>query len=306
MNSCQLYRFPDAMDAIPEPKIGIVTVTFNSEPVLEDFFASINSQDYNNYVLYVIDNASSDATVVRCQEYGKENRRVELVAQRENGGIAQGNNRGILAAIAAGCEYILLLNNDTIFRADFLSGLLAEARQAYARLLVPKIYCASPSDALWYAGGALRRWAGYGTVHFQTDRGGTRSRHVSYAPTCAMLIERCVFDVVGLMDERYFVYCDDTDFCIRSRQAGFHIIYTPNVIMWHKVSRLSGEGAFSIRMNTRNRVLMVRKFANPWARPYHYLMIQAYFLLRVLRGGERLAQYRLRQKAFAEGLRWKA
>lgn len=307
MNSSQPYRDPKAEEIVTntEPKIGIVTVTFNSESVLGDFFASIDSQDYGNYVLYVIDNASGDATVARCQEYGEVNRRVEIITQAENGGIAKGNNRGICAALAAGCEYVLFLNNDTIFRADFLSGLLAEARQASARLLVPKIYYASPSEALWYAGGALRRWAGYGTVHYQAEVNDVRRRSVTYAPTCAMLVQRSVFDSIGIMDERYFVYCDDTDFCIRACDAAFSIIYTPKVSMWHKVSSLSGEGTFSIRMNTRNRVLMVKKFASSWARPYHYLMIQAYFISRMLRGGERWTQYRLRQTAFAEGLNCK-
>ena len=285
------------------PKIGIVTVTFNSEPVLEEFFASIDSQDYGNYVLYVIDNASADDTLARCREYGAANRRVEIIAQHENGGVAQGNNRGISAASEAHCDYILLLNNDTVFGESFLSGLLAEARRTEALILVPKIFYGPPSTELWYAGGALRLWAGYGAVHWETERRFSDPRHrVTYAPTCAMLIARSVFDTVGVMDERYFVYCDDTDFCIRASRAHLAIIYTPNVSIWHKVSSLSGEGAFSIRMNTRNRLLMVRKFARPWARPYHYLMIQLYFISRVLRGGECWAQYCLRQKAFAEGL----
>lgn len=286
-----------------EPKIGVVTVTYNSESVLPDFFASIDSQDYSNYILYIVDNASSDTTVACCREYEEKSRRVEVIAQGENGGIAQGNNRGIAAALAAGCEYVLLLNNDTVFRADFLASILAEAREAEAHLLVPKIYYHSPSDKLWYAGGALRRWAGYGVVHQQSDNEQVGWYQVSYAPTCAMLIKRSVFDAIGLMDERYFVYCDDTDFCIRACRAAFPIAYTPNVRMWHKVSSLSGEGAFSIRMNTRNRVLMVKKFENRWTRPYHYLMIQAYFLSRVIRGGERWTQYRERQSAFVEGLR---
>lgn len=285
-----------------EAKIGIVTVTYNSELVLSDFFASINCQNYSNYVLYIIDNASADGTLARCREYQKENEHVKVIVQGENGGIAQGNNRGIYAALEAGCEYVLLLNNDTVFAESFLSDLLDEAQRASAALLVPKIFFYSPSNAIWYAGGALRRWAGYGVVHYERERNNTRNQRVTYAPTCAMLIGRWVFDAIGVMDERYFVYCDDTDFCIRAAQAHVPIIYTPNVSMWHKVSSLSGEGAFSIRMNTRNRLFMIRKFAAWWSRPFHYLMVQLYFISRVLRGGERWTEYRVRQKAFVEGL----
>ena len=108
---------------IESGKIGVVTVTYNSEPVLEEFFDSLTAQTHKRFVLYVVDNASKDQTLEITRR--RTDLSVILIANAENLGVAKGNNQGILAAVNDGCECVLLLNNDTVFHADIIAQLYA-------------------------------------------------------------------------------------------------------------------------------------------------------------------------------------
>ena len=93
-------------------KIGIVTVLYNSESVLDDFFRTLNEQTYRDFSLYVVDNCSTDAGVERALELSKHCFfKTTIIAESENWGVAKGNNIGIRQALADGCQYILLAIN---------------------------------------------------------------------------------------------------------------------------------------------------------------------------------------------------
>jgi GT2 family glycosyltransferase len=101
----------------------------------------------------------------------------------------------------------------------------------------------------------------------QPDRGQyDRASYTGYAPTCFLLIDAAVFATVGLMDEAYFVYYDDTDFMWRLRSRGLRVRYEPGAIVQHKVSTSTGggESPFTAYYSNRNRVYFIRKnFAGP-------------------------------------------
>lgn len=131
------------------------------------------------------------------------------------------------------------------------------------QILVPKIYYHDKPNIIWCAGGELQLWRGYGAKHLglnEIDNSQNNTlRIIDYSPTCAMLIRASVFEKVGFMDEKYFVYCDDTDFCIRAKLAGIPLTYDPDMSLWHKVSSICGlNSPFSIQMSTRNRIYMIK------------------------------------------------
>src|SRR5580698_4096735 len=99
---------------VSEPaKVGVVTVTYNSEKVIDAFMRCILKQDHENFIVYVIDNCSSDAALQRVAHY--RDARIVVIANQNNLGVAEANNQGISAALQANCEHVLLLNNDTEF-----------------------------------------------------------------------------------------------------------------------------------------------------------------------------------------------
>ncbi len=284
--------------------VGVVTVTYNSTSVIDDFAKSLLKQTYADFVLYVVDNASSDGTLSHFDGY--QDPRIVLIRNQNNVGVAEGNNIGIRAALKDGCHSVLLINNDTVFDSDLLEKLTAGLGEHKCDMVVPKILFFDEPDKIWCAGGYFNTWRGCGN-HFgmgDKDNGQFDSaRAVGYSPTCCMLIKREVFDRVGLMDSTYFLYFDDTDFCLRARKAGVRLFYHPSARLRHKVSSLTGvTSSFALRYTTRNHVYYVLKHCSPqWVLFYlfaFYIYLPAKYL--VFLGHPKL--FWVTQKAFWEGI----
>ena len=197
-------------------KIGIVTVLYNSEPVLEDFFRTLNEQTYKNFILYLVDNASKDASVQKGYEYAKlVDFECKWLCQKENLGVAEGNNIGIRAALEDKCDYVLLSNNDIVLQPDTIEKLLEGMLVMKATMAVPKIYYWDNPKRIWMAGGGFLKlqFSTYHRGENEEDKGQyDEPIQIEYAPTCFMLIDASVFSRVGLMDKEYFVYYDDLIF----------------------------------------------------------------------------------------------
>ncbi len=287
-------------------RIGVVTVTYNSASVLEGFLCSLKAQTYRDFITYAIDNASTDVTLEMLRAF--QTPWLRVIANISNLGVAAGNNQGISAALDDGCEYVLLINNDTEFPADLLEGLEASLRRHGTGMVVPKIYFHNEPNRIWCAGGrfsfssAIVRHTGEG----ETDsRQYERARSITYAPTCCMLIHKSVFERVGLMDEKYFVYFDDTDFCLRVVRSGIVFYYEPSVHLTHKVSSLTGgaNSPFSVRFGTRNKTYFIGKHFGARLLWLALLAHEAGWLFRALTGRESWETYRIRQTSVRDGLR---
>lgn len=250
-------------------KIGIVTVLYNSEAVLKDFFESVSKQDYKNYILYIIDNSPSAASNILIEnytrDYGLENKTVYLPSA-SNIGVAAGNNVGIKAALHDQCDYVLLSNNDILITDTLLlENMITESESKKLKLLVPKIYYFGTKDFWFISGRFLPIWAA-AIIHKATNKKDlgqyNHLSHCDYAPTCFMLIKKEVFEQVGFMDEKYFVYYDDTDFIYRCHLQNIKVnLYTKSFIE-HKEGKSTGGATsdFSFYYFTRNRFYFSEKF----------------------------------------------
>lgn len=288
-------------------QIGIVTVTYNSASVLPDFFDSLAAQTCREYTLYVIDNASKDNTLELCRK--RVDLPIVILANDANLGVAEGNNQGIRSALEDGCEFVLLLNNDTVFGGDLLDELRKGLIQEQCAMVTPKILYHDEPSRIWAAGGRFQPWCGYRTLHFgegELDGGQFSSaRVVTYSPTCCVLVRRDVFDRIGLMDPRYFVYSDDTDFMYRAMKAGIVMKYIPSSGLLHKVSSLTGGGSstFALRYGTRNRIYFIRKNLPRFKAAFWAAAYRLYIGARRLTRRDSKATWALRRDAVAEGLK---
>lgn len=246
--------------------IGLVTVLYNSEDVLDAFFKSLSEQSFTDYHLYMIDNSISESStqLIRTLTDKYSIKNYDHIKNEKNLGVAEGNNQGIEKALQDGSEYILLLNNDIEFdQQNLLSGLYDYANHNDEKIIIPKIFY-SGTNKIWMAGGTMLESRGYG-VHIGDgieDEGQyNKIAYFTYAPTCFMLIHKSVFGKIGLMDEKYFVYYDDTDFVYRALKKGFRIIYLPEFIIQHRVAYSTGgsESLFSIYYCNRNRIYFILK-----------------------------------------------
>lgn len=247
-------------------KTGLVTVLYNSDNVLEGFFKSVSAQTYRDYILYLIDNSVNDSTNVLITNLAQTYPVSEYrhIKSEGNIGVAAGNNAGIKQALADGCDYLLLLNNDIeIEHRGALMKMLSVCEMKGEKMVVPKIYYYD-TRKVWMAGGHMDTWRALG-VHDgykKTDRPAYNiPRYITYAPTCFMLVNKQVFEKIGIMDVQYFAYYDDTDFVYRATRAGFKLYYEPSINILHKVSSSGGGdiSTFYVYYSNRNKIYFIRK-----------------------------------------------
>lgn len=162
----------------------------------------------------------------------------------ENLGFAGGVNVGIRYALQAGAEWVLLINNDTLVRPDFLRELATAVwERPDWRIIAPMILYADDPEIVWSLGD---RYIGPTLLTHSILRNRRAPDDLpAYIAAdsinaCAMLVHRDVFAHIGGFNEAYFMYAEDVDFCWRARQAGFHMGAATRARMWHKVSRSTG------------------------------------------------------------------
>lgn len=253
------------MSAADSAFIGIVTVLYNSDEVLPDFFQSLADQQSIRFRLYAIDNGTTGSGTRESNALASQHG-IDAVCifNNANVGVAKGNNQGIELALADGCTHVLLANNDTMFEPHTVVHLLNAMCESGGVVATPKIMYHGEPDLIWYAGGHINGWT-VKTPHYgdrTRDRGQfDKQRYVGYAPTCFMLLDSRAFQTVGMMDERYFVYYDDTDFVWRMNTLGIQILYVPKAVVMHKVSSSTGGSfsPFSMYYGNRNRIYFVFK-----------------------------------------------
>ncbi len=288
-------------------KIGLVTVTYNSAEVIPGFMESLQAQGYQNWLLIAVDNKSRDSSVNLLQNYNES--RVLIIENKENLGVAAGNNQGIQKSIESGCDYVVLINNDTEFGVNLLSDLLRNICDLKCDMVVPKMYYFEPKNRLWFAGGSFRKLLFWQINHFgldQTDSGKFDNvKPITYAPTCCVIMPVGLFKKVGFMDEQYFVYYDDVDFFIRANRANCLTYYVPQIEIFHKVSSLSGgsESEFGLYMQSRNSILFLRKNYPNFLSMIGTIGQFIYFILRKLFKKDTSKVYAVRNRGFWDGLK---
>ncbi len=245
------------------PLVGIVMLNWNG---LEDTTACLESLRRTASVPYrvvLVDNGSDEEERRLLRQIPD----ITLIENEENLGFTRANNAGIREALARGCTHVLLLNNDTIVDEQLLAELLSAVDEApEIGIAAPKIYYFDHPDILWFAGGRVDFWRG-DSAHIgigERDAGQyDHVRDVDYVTACAMLVKRAVFEDVGELDPAYFIYFDETDFCVRARRAGYRLVLAPRARLLHKVSGAMGSGSANFWFHfTRSRVIFLRKHAS--------------------------------------------
>lgn len=239
--------------------------------------AQISAKGFK-YRIIIVDNGSQEPFVL---PRALERQEIEVIRSESNLGFTGGNNLGITyARDKYEPDYFLLLNTDTVVDPEFLSSLYKRSEQENnTGLVTPKIYFApgfeyhqkryrkaQQGKVLWYAGGSID-WSSLTAFHRgvdEVDRGQFELQQESeFATGCCLLIPRVVIETIGLLDKRFFLYFEDTQFSLRCLAAGVKIYFEPTAIVWHKNAGSSGGagGPTSEYYQTRNRLLLALEYA---------------------------------------------
>lgn len=265
----------------PDPFVYIIVLSWNGKDDTLECLRSLRKVSYPRWKALVVDNASTDGTVEAVRTEFPD---YELLVNATNLRYAGGNNKGISFALDHGAEIAVLLNNDTVVEPEFLTSLVTTAMSETATGIVgPKILYYSDPRRIWYAGGKISWWQGWVSHRGirELDRGQYDTPEpTDYATGCCILVKREVISHIGMLDESYFIYGEDADWCLRAARAGYTIIYEPRARVWHKVSASSGR--FSWFKNSNKLKSQFRLFAR-YARWYHWISIPWGFLWNLLR-----------------------
>lgn len=190
---------------------------------------------------------------------------VEVIRLGRNRGFAAGADEGARAALAAGADRLLFLNSDAVLEPGAL-GELAAALDAAPRAAAagPLILRDDGSGRPWFAGGSVSPAFGQVT-HGRALGGGPRA--TGFLTFCAVLVGREAWESVGPLDEEFFAYGEDADWCLRARRAGFTLVHCPGARVLHRVNGSLGAGSPpQAYLLARARVLLARRHSGATSR----------------------------------------
>ena len=257
----------------------IILVNFNSKVHTVECIESLEKITYKNYKIIVVDNASSDDSQ---EVITKQFPEVIWIQNSENTGFADANNCGIQYALKHGTQYVLLLNNDTTVDKSFLEHLVdAYESDSSIGIATGKILYYQNHSIVWYAGGFINHWkgssdaVGYGKedTHYNN-----RTEYCTFASGCCMLISAQAIKCVGLMDNSYFLYYEDLDYCTRFFNMKYKILYCEEAVIYHKESVTTRKSSplFTYYL-VRNRLLYIKENNNMIYRWGAYIYSLAWF-----------------------------
>ena len=214
-----------------KPKVACVVLNWNRWVDTIQCLNALKECIYPQLSLIIVDNGSTDDSVARIRSAHPD---VLVLESGTNLGFAGGNNIGIRYALMHGADYVWLLNNDTNPASDAVSALVAKALSDERLGAVASIcyFADAPSVVQAWAGSRVNLWIGYGRLCTEPhDDDWLHSLNGT-----SMLIARTALRDVGLLDEGFFLYWEDTDFSLRLRKKGWRIAAAPESRVLHKVS----------------------------------------------------------------------
>jgi GT2 family glycosyltransferase len=289
--------------------IAVVIVNWNGLSLLPSCLASVHEQNPVPQLVIVVDNGSSDGSLQYLREAWPS---VTIIETGTNLGFSGANNRGIAAALAAGADCVLLLNNDAQLLPHALAYLRSALDGAGSRIwaAAPKILYRLNPGVIWAAGGRFAWWRGVSVDRGlnQPDRGQyDRAAEVEYATGCCLLVRSQAFREMGMLDEGYFLYFEDSDLAARLSRAGRRIMYEPRARVLHDVFASSGgmpgqPSKVALYYSTRNRWQFIAKNAPD---PVRRLVAHGFTIVsRLIRMAQAMARGRMDDAvAMGQGLR---
>jgi len=266
---------------LPRLRVAVVLVNWNARRMTLDCLESIEKTGYPGLLAIVVDNGSGDGSVAAIKEAFPE---VVVIENAENRLYCPAVNQGLAEARKAGCDVVLLLNNDTIVDRFFFEAAIGRLETSGDLIVTPKIYFLKQPTHFWFAVGTASLWTGLFRNRFYRveDTGQLNApREMDFTVGCCVLARLDVFEKIGGLDEAFLMYCDDLDWSLRARAAGRHIILEPEAKIFHHISFSGDRESVDRRyLMTRNHLWVLRRHGR-W---YHRLV---WFPMIPLRSGWR-------------------
>jgi len=293
------------------PLVSIITVNFNQSDATCALLDSIRRQDFQNLEIFVVDNGSLENPA---QVFLEKYTEVKFIRSEQNLGFAGGNN---LALQQTKGDFLFFVNNDAELTEGCIERLLSLFEKVPDLEIVSPLICyfrtnneqpATNNDIVQYAGMTrVNPFTGRNRTigNKEPDKGQfAEPQPTAYAHGAAMMVSRWVLEQVGSMDEGFFLYYEELDWCERIRKAGFSVWVEPRARVYHKESlTVEKLGTLKTYYLNRNRVWFMRRNYGGWRLAVFYVFL---FLVTIPKN---VLRYLLRGetenlKAFLRGIWW--
>jgi GT2 family glycosyltransferase len=203
-------------------KIFFVIVTYNSASTIRCAIESIFTSQNIDPQIIIVDNASKDHTIQKCKKLYPH---ITYLENTSNKGFASAVNQGIDHAIKKNAEYVVLFNPDAILEKNCVIRTISEMKEKNIAIASPRIFTVN-SPRIWFEGGKIT-WLRMRAIHKKPQTTNPLPPN-SFISGCVMVISRCTIDTIGLFDEKFFLYYEDTDYSLRAQNAGLAISIIEN------------------------------------------------------------------------------
>ena len=254
--------------------VNIFILNWNGRDLTLDCLASLEKVTYSNANVIVIDNGSTDDSVVSIKEQYPE---TDIIEFPINLGFAGGNNAGFQST-ANKADYTIFLNNDTVVDPYFVEPLINELEsESNTKQTAPKIYYADKPETIWFAGGVVNLWIGmirHIGICKKDSHDYSKNRVIDYATGCCVCMRTEEFESIGMFSELFPMYAEDVDLSLRFKKRGGSIVFISESKIWHKVSASMG-GQFSIakwKRKHKGKMILVAKHSKLYQIPVSLLL----------------------------------
>lgn len=246
-------------------RLVIITINYNSSENTIKLLESLKNQTNKDFEVIVVDNNSDD--IDKLMDYKTTESNIIYIKNDQNLGFSGGSNIGIKKALQNGSDWVFLLNNDTMPESHLIERLRAnlEGKNGVIGLALDE------GDRTAFAGHV--QWLKPTLQHLYNKV--DLSNYKTYVIGGAMLIHKSVFDKIGFLDENYFLYFEDADFCQRARKAGIPISFLTEIKIAHTVSASTKKLGSSMLLryhyrnalyfNLKNGPLYIKLLVWPWS-----------------------------------------
>ena len=271
-------------DVAPMPFVSVVMPNWNGKDDTLECLDSLRNLNYSKdrIEIIIVDNGSKDGSPETIKEKFSEMKQdgffsLKLIELPENIGAPAAINRGIKNA-HSDYDYIFKIDNDVIFDNESLNELVkASEKDERVGIAGGKVYFFENRKLIQSAGGKINLWRGWAmTIGYKEMDVGQyeKVQEVDWICGASMLLKKKIVKEIGLFDDIYFVYYDETDFAIRTKRARYKVLYIPYAIIWHKLSvAVQKIRNLSLHYMTRNRIIFQRKYSNN----FQYLFFNLFF-----------------------------
>ena len=300
-----------------EPKIAIIIINWNTYQLTYNCLKSLELCTYKNKTIFFVDNGSNDGSG---DKIALEFPQINCIYNQKNEGFTGANNKALKVILKQNFDYVLLLNNDTEVKPDFLSLMQASMDSDNNLAATQPLILDFPNkNTIWNAGGSFNTFFGLSK---------TRYKGMIYKPNlkietltewisgCCILVKIAVIKEVGLLDNRFFAYFEDVDWSIRMTNLGYKLGVVPKSIIYHhssgstKRNNTTNEGnlsPYAHYLNVRNHIYLIKKhnflFNSVGSWIYQIIKITSYSTYFILRG--RFSKFKIVWCGLLDGIKIK-